>query len=93
MPLTFFPGEEIVKPVCSTKTTTAIGSDSLPSVLLRHGTTAPTDVFTSAINSALSSSPIPDCGRPVTIIPIPKSSYSAAFTEKFSPHFPEAFSS
>lgn len=57
----------------TTNITRDAGPDNLSSFLLTHEALDVTDVFTSLIKTSLSIFAIPDCFRPVTIVPISKS--------------------
>lgn len=69
----------------TTKIATGVGADSLHLALLRHVVADLTDAFTPMINSSFSPASSLDCGRPVTITTIPKSSGSTALANVFAP--------
>ncbi|VDP75780.1 unnamed protein product [Echinostoma caproni] len=76
---------DVLKLLKSSKSSSAAGPDDLHPALFNFGAASLAGAITSIVNESLHTSTIPDCWRPVTIIPIPKASKSCTLFKRFRP--------
>ena len=80
-----FNNEDIYKLLRSSKTSSAAGPDGLSPDLLKYGAGPLTEAMTFIVNKSMSTCTIPDCWRPVTVIPLPKNTKSNVLSKRYRP--------
>ena len=80
-----FSSEEIFRLLRTSKSKSSAGPDGLSPALLKYGAGPLTEVMKSIINESVNVCSIPNVWRPVTVVPIPKTSTCNILSKRFRP--------
>ncbi|WP_204107535.1 reverse transcriptase domain-containing protein [Streptococcus dysgalactiae] len=80
-----FAQDDVYRALRTVKYSSSVGPDRLSPMFLKLCASYITPLLTNIFNTSLQSSCIPDCWRPITVIPIPKQTHSQVVAKRYRP--------